>query len=135
MLGGLTLVNAIQSLEKVRKTATRMIEGCVGKLYKENVEIVGLITTLESRRTRADVMEVIIILEGFHGIDEKLFKRHTSHTRKLYKDRVNRDVLKFSFANKVIEKWNKLPEKVISANSISSFANNLDKYLKANERD
>ena len=34
---------------------------------------------------------------------------------KLYiKDRVNIDVLKFSFVIRVIEHWNKLPEKVIS---------------------
>ena len=49
---------------------------------------------------------------------------------KLYKERVNRDVLKYSFANRVIEQWNKLPEDVISANSINSFKNKLDKYLK-----
>ena len=40
---------------------------------------------------------------------------------KLYKDRVNRDVLKFSFANKVIEQWNKLPETVVNVNSVNTF--------------
>jgi hypothetical protein len=51
---------------------------------------------------------------------------------KLYKDRVNRDVLKYSFANRVIEQWNKLPEKVISASSINSFKTKIDKYLREN---
>ena len=56
---------------------------------------------------RADLIEVLKILQGFEGIDEKsVFKRHISNTRghsmKLYKDRVNRDVLKFSFANRVL---------------------------------
>ena len=45
---------------------------------------------------------------------------------KLYKDRVNSDVLKYSFANRGIE----LPEEVISANSINTFKNKVDKYLK-----
>jgi len=32
---------------------------------------------------------------------------------KLYKYRVNRDVLKYSFANRAIEQWNKLPERLL----------------------
>jgi len=39
--------------------------------------------------------------------------KNVGHSLKLYKDRVNRDVLKYSFANRVIEQWNTLPEKVI----------------------
>ena len=63
--------------------------------------------------------EVFKIFKGFEGIDKKLiFKRHISNTRghstKLSKDRVNRDVLKLSFANRVNEHWNKLPEKVVN---------------------
>ena len=72
------------------------------------------------------------ILKGFEGIEEKLFlKRHISnirgHSMKLYKDRVNRDILKYSFANRVIEQWNKLPEKN-SASSINSFKTKIHKY-------
>jgi hypothetical protein len=98
------------------------------------------LTTLECRRMRADLLEVFKILKGFEGIEEQLFfKRHISNTRghsmKLYKERVNRDVLKYSFANRVIEQWNKLPEDVISANSINSFKNKLDKCLKEILRD
>ena len=52
---------------------------------------------------------------------------------KLYKDRVNRDVLKYSFANRIFEQWNRLPEEVISANSINSFKNKVDKYLRVLE--
>ena len=52
---------------------------------------------------------------------------------KLYKDRVNRDVLKFSFANRVIEGWNKLPETVVNVNSVNTFENKFDQFLKAKE--
>ena len=66
------------------------------------------------------MIEVFKCLEGFEWIDEKLFfKRHISNTRghsmKLYKDKVNRDVSKFSFANRVIE----LPETVVYVNSVN----------------
>ena len=53
---------------------------------------------------------------------------------KLKRDRVKRDVLKFSFAKRVVGQWNKLPEKVVNVNSINSFKNKLDKYSSANER-
>jgi len=49
----------------------------------------------------------------------------------LYKDRVNSDILKFSFANRIIEHWNKLPEKVYNVKSINSLKNKWDKYLRA----
>ena len=52
---------------------------------------------------------------------------------KLDKDRVNTDELKFIFANRMIEHWNKLPGKVISVNSSNPSKINLDKYLRANE--
>ena len=45
---------------------------------------------------------------------------------KLYKDGVNRNVLKFRFANK-------LPETVVNVNSVNTFENELDKFLKTNE--
>jgi len=46
---------------------------------------------------------------------------------KFYKDRVNSEVLKYSFANRVIEQWNK--QRVISASSINSIKK-IDKYLR-----
>ena len=54
---------------------------------------------------------------------------------KLFKDRVNGDVLKFSFAIRVLEQWNKLPEIVVNINSLNTFKSKLIKFLKANERD
>ena len=48
---------------------------------------------------------------------------------KLYKERVIKDVCKYSFVNRVIDQWNSLPEEVISATSINSFKNRLDKFL------
>ena len=81
------------------------------------------------------MLEVFKILKGYEGVEEQLvFSRHIyntrGHTMKLYKDRVNRDVLKYSFANRVIEQWNRLPEEVVSANGINTFKNKLNKYLK-----
>jgi hypothetical protein len=72
---------------------------------------------------RADLIEVFYFLEGFEGIEEELFfRRHIfdtrGHSMESYKDRVNRNVLKYGFANRVVEQYDKLPGKVISASSI-----------------
>jgi ribonucleases P/MRP protein subunit RPP40 len=124
------LVKDIDILEKVQRRATKMIKECAEKTYEERLETVSL-TTLECRRTNTDLIEVFKILKGCEGIEERLFfRRHISntrgHTMKLYKDRVNRDVLKHSFANRIFEQWHRLQEEVISANSINSFKNKVD---------
>jgi hypothetical protein len=51
---------------------------------------------------------------------------------KLYKERVYEDVCKYSFDDRVIDKWNSLPEDVISAISINSFKNRLNTFLVTN---
>ena len=116
----------IAVLEKVQRRATRMIIECKGKTYEERLKLVGL-TTLENRRLRSDLIEVFrIILKGYEGLDEKaFFKRQQGvtrgHTLKLYKQRVNKDVFKFSFGHRVVDEWNKLPEEVINAEGINTF--------------
>jgi hypothetical protein len=77
----------------------------------------------------------LLQLKGFEGIREDSFFRDQctktrGHSMKLYKERVNMDVLKFSFGNRVIDQWNKLPEEVINTNSINSFKNRIDNYIR-----
>ena len=90
---------------------------------------------METRRLRADLIEVFKIIKGYEGLDEKIFfERRVSVTRghslKLYKQRVNKDVFKFSFGHRVINEWNKLPEEVVNALGINSFKTKLDKLLR-----
>ena len=110
-----------------------MIEECRGKSYKERKQMLGL-TTLETRRVRADMLEAFKILKGYEGINGDCFfkvqcAKTRGHSMKLYKERVNRDVLKYSFGNRVIGQWNNLPEEVINATSINMFKSRLNKYL------
>ena len=48
---------------------------------------------------------------------------------KLYKQ-VNKDVLKFRFAIRVIDQWNNLQEESINTNSINSFENRIENYTR-----
>ena len=93
------------------------------------------LTTLEVRRTRADMVEVYKILRGQEGLDESaFFTRLNSSTRghamKLFKESVRKDTLKYSFGNRVINMWNKLPEKVVNSEGINPFKRGLDLFLR-----
>jgi len=130
------LAKDVDILERVQRRATRMIEECKGRPYEERLGITGL-TNLETRRTRADMLEVFKILSGREGLEEGTFFTRRKgvtrgHSLKLYKENCKRDVLKFSFGNRIINKWNKLPEHVINCGSINSFKSNIDKFLRIN---
>jgi hypothetical protein len=130
------LAKDIEILERVQRRATRMIEECKGRSYEERLGITGL-TNLETRRTRADMLEVFKILTGKEGLEEETFFTRgkgvtRGHSMKLYKENCRKDVLKFSFGNRVVNTWNKLPEQVVNCESINSFKRNIDKLLRKN---
>ena len=126
-------VRLIDKLEKVQRRATRMITECKGKGYEERLKSVGL-TTLETRRERADMLEVFKIMKGLEVLREGDFfirdtNRGRGHSLKLYKKRVNLDVAKYSFGNRVCSSWNNLTENIVTSQSINIFKGRLDKYL------
>ncbi len=72
------------------------------------------------------------IVTGIDKIDREDFLRPgTSRTRghrfKLAKHRCRRNIRKFTFANRVVDGWNKLSEKVVEAKTVSSFKALYDK--------
>jgi ribonucleases P/MRP protein subunit RPP40 len=124
----------IDLLERVQKRATRMIDGYKDISYEERLRMVGL-TTLERRMWRADMLEVFKIINGMEGLKmEDFFKKHEGitrgHTFKLYKKRVNLDVAKFNFSNRVCNDWNQLPDDVVAADSVNAFKGRLDDYIR-----
>ena len=132
-------VQDIELLERVQKRATRMIEECKGKTYQQRMDVCNL-TTLETRRIRADLIEVYKILKGKEGVDKgglfimadnnnrKMVTR--GHSMKLYQRQINTDIGKFSFSNRVVHEWNILTEEMIQVNSVDTFKGRLDYYLR-----
>jgi ribonuclease P/MRP protein subunit RPP40 len=129
----------IDVLERVQKRATRMIEECKGKVYEERLKIVEL-TTLETRRVRADLVEVFKIMNGLDNVQEELFfERYIArdsgasttrgHSYKLYKRGFRLDVAKHNFGNRVVQEWNRLPEDIVRARNVDILKGKLDKYL------
>ena len=50
------------------------------------------------------------------------------HNLKLVNSRCHCDLRKYSFAVRVVNIWNSLPDTVISANNVNTFKNRLDKF-------
>ena len=97
------LIKDREVLEKVQRRATRMVPNCKGMKYEERLKFMGL-TTLETRRERADMLEVFKILNKLEGVQEKeFFVRDTGnrrgHSFKLFMRRCRMDVAKYSFSN------------------------------------
>jgi hypothetical protein len=137
----------IDLLERVQKRATRMVEECKGLDYEERLRRLGL-TTLETRRLRADLVEVYKILigeeglrrgdffTGMNGLEELVGggrggMRLRGNKWKLHKRRFRIDCSKYSFGNRVIKWWNKIPDSVIEGEGgIGGYKGRLDKLMR-----
>ena len=124
-------------LERVQRRATRMMEECRGREYEDRLRIAGL-TSLEERRRRADMVEVYKIMNGLENIEERKFVERSKegssretrgHAMKLYKRGVRTDSAKYSFGNRVMVEWNRLPSSVVESGSLGSFKGRLDKFM------
>ena len=118
-----------------------MMEECHGKSYEERLRIAGL-TTLETRRVRADLIEVYKILNELENVEEGMFfERYNKETvcrskyqtrgndKKLFKKRFRLDVARYSFGHRVIQTWNSLPNEVVNGSSVNIFKGKLDRFL------
>ena len=112
-------------MEKVPRWATKMISDCKGLSYEERLDMLKL-TTLETRRIRANLLEVFKIGNDMEGLKfENFFERaKDTGTRgnsfKLFKKRVKTNFGKYSFGNRVVTEWNDLPENVVNAGTINN---------------
>ena len=99
--------------------------------YEERLISLGL-TTLEKRRERGDMIKMYRCTREVERVDRENFvERDEGRTRgrsyKIRKGRCNRDVKKYSFPNRSIDKWNGLEEEVVCARSIHKFKECFDK--------
>ena len=102
----------VDTLERIQRRATKMIPELRDLSYEECLKECGL-TTLETRRLRADDIEVFKILNGYENIDRNVFfslkkdSRTRGHEVKLVKDPCRLDITKHSFSQRTIHEWNK----------------------------
>lgn len=124
----------ITLLEKVQRRATKMVEGMRTLTYEERLKACDL-QSLEERRDRGDLLEVHKLVKGIDRIPSSTFftpqeNRHSQRGQdsKFYKHRSRLDIRRNFFSQRVVNKWNALPQYVVNATSTSNFKNRYDKY-------
>ena len=128
------LIRQSQSLEKVQRRATKLVPSIRDKTYEERLRILGL-PSLKYRRIRGDMIQVYKFLS-----EDKLGYNHLlplsdsccgtkGHDLKLYKNRYNCQLRKFSFSFRVVNTWNNLKQVTIKATNTNNFKKLLDDDL------
>ena len=126
----------INRIESVQRRATKLVDGLRNLSYEERLRKLDL-PTLAFRRLRGDMIE---LYKHHHLYDSRCLSssfrpkckpRH--HDAQLARNFANdgvRGCQHNSFYYRTIQTWNELPRNVVSAGTLNSFKNRLDKYWK-----
>ncbi|XP_065667883.1 uncharacterized protein LOC136088150 [Hydra vulgaris] len=119
---------------KIQRRATKVAPELKHLSYTEKLAKLCL-TTLETRRTRDDLIEFFKITTGIDKIlwYKELYKASSQslrgHSMKFEREFTKTTIRHNFFTNRVIPHWNALPEKMVSAMTVNSFKGRLDKHL------
>ena len=124
----------VNLLEGVQRRATKLVPELRNLQYEERLKRLGL-TTLEERRIRGDMIETYKIITGKEDINPGKFftmapvrgDPELTHNKKIYKKSFRLDKRKYSFSQRVIEKWNTLEKDVVESQKTSGFKRKYDK--------
>ena len=113
----------IDKLERIQWRAIKIIPELRDLSYESRLLQCGL-TTLETTRLRGDQIELRIV-NGYEDVDRNMFfklkegSRTRGHKAALVKEQYRLDMRKYSFSQRVINKWNKLPNDYVNASSVN----------------
>jgi len=119
-------------IEKVQRRATKLVKGIAHLPYSDRLKKLNL-TTLYYRRQRADMLQVYRIINNIDRIDkDTIFEFNKRPSRgnslKIVKPRALTSFKQYNFSHRIINNWNELPNKVVLADSLNSFKNELEKH-------
>ena len=118
---------------KMQKRATKLVKDCKNLNYNSRLKVLGL-STLENRWDRGDMIQLFKMVKGIDRVDYSKFvqlvncSKTRGHHLKLVKTGCRLELRRNFFSQRVIDKWNSLPEFAVEADSVNSFKNSLDKY-------
>ena len=133
------LMKHIEMIEKVQIRATKLVDGFGNLTYQERLEKLQ-IPTLAYRRLRGDVIE---IYKHFHRYDQQVLpssfiqkarpsRQHEFQIHEFNPQDGERGIQSNFLYHRIARVWNELPRKVVQADDINTFKNNLDAHLKDN---
>jgi hypothetical protein len=120
-------------IESVLRRATKCVPGLSDLEYEERLRRMK-VPSMNYRRIRGDLIEMYKYTNGLYDTKEP-FERHVNsrtrgHSHKLFKERCNTSVRQNFFTNRVFETWNLLRNEIVTAPSINSFKNSIDKCFQ-----
>ena len=117
--------------ERVQRAATRSVSGLQQYPYEERLLLINLYP-LDIRRLRGDlILTFRLFAENKVGNLSTLVGESSlrGHDKKILKPHCRTSIRLRSFAVRVIQPWNDLPQDIVSAASLSSFKTRLDCFL------
>ena len=140
LLGGRVVVwspqyqHDIDALEAVQRRASRMVPVLRHLDYESRLKALHL-PTLTYRRLRGDIIDVYKYLHGILTFSHDMFNKDLyegtrGHSLKLFKDRSKQELRRHFFSQRVINIWNSLPDTVVTAPSVNTLKNRLDKHWR-----
>ena len=125
------LTKDIDLLEKIQHRATKLVSDISSLAYTDCLRCLGL-HSLYCRRQRGDLIEAFKIVNNLS--DSSLTfpvlsgARTRGHTKRIFVNYSRLNLRKYFFMNRVVQMWNKLPDDVVQASTISVFKVRLDSY-------
>ncbi|KAF2345575.1 Chromo domain [Trinorchestia longiramus] len=134
---GLLHYDEIIQLKKSQRRVTKMNPELCNFSYERRLQLLELIS-LEQRRLRGQLTETYKYFNGLNNVTlEGLFKRDgnlriRNNGHKLILRNFKTSQAMNFFPVKIAATWNQLPENVVSAGTVNTFKNSLDKYWITN---
>ena len=133
------MILMILQIESIQRRATKLVPECREMSYDPRLRYLK-IYSLKGRRERGDLIQVYKIFNGYDDIklnnifSQSTFSKTRSQGNKLRVRHCKTDIRKFSFSNRIVEKWNKLPKQIKDAPSVNAFKNRMDADTILRER-
>ena len=121
-------------IENILRRASKLLPGLRELPYEQRLHCLKL-PSMKYRLIRGDLIEVFNWFQSYYACQTKLFAiedrviQTRGHSYKLKKKFCRLESRKHFFVNRVIDKWNSLPDEIVCASSLNAFKNRLDKFL------
>ena len=117
----------------IQKRLTKLLYNVRNISYSDRLKALKL-PSLTYRRFRGDMIQEYKLLHKLEDTDyNRFFQMNENHTRghvlKLKKKSYKKEIHKNFFSSRVIFPWNALPEQVVTASTLNTFKNRLDKLI------
>ena len=128
------MVKDSKLIEGVQRRATKLVQATEHWKYENRLAYLRL-PRLDMRRVRCDLIDTFKIMNSIYDVRSELFFHldeggRRGHEKKLFKKRFKLDVRKYVFSNRVVDRWNQLPEKCIKCSNVNTFKKHISTELE-----